>query len=143
VQFCGTAAHSGEPSLQAIGVPGPDFLHGPQGILFCGTAACSEEPSLQTAVVLEPNFLHRLLEVQSYGAAAGSGEQSLQASGVPELVSHTGFRELSSVMMLLGEQSLLACTFCCPWSNGSLGTCLHRGIGFPVISSTFLESSRS
>jgi hypothetical protein len=39
------AASLGEESLQAAGVPGPDFLHRPQGVQFCETAAYSGEPS--------------------------------------------------------------------------------------------------
>jgi hypothetical protein len=31
------ASSLGEQNLQAVGVPGPDFLHMPQGAQFCGT----------------------------------------------------------------------------------------------------------
>jgi hypothetical protein len=41
------------------------------------------------------------------------------------LISCMGFRELSSVVLLPGELSLLACAFCYPWSSGSHAI-LHR-----------------
>jgi hypothetical protein len=50
------------------------------------------------------------------------------------LISYMGFRELSLVVLLLGEPSLLACAFYYLWSSGSHGTCLHRGTGFPGVS---------
>jgi hypothetical protein len=39
-----TAAGMGEPSLWAVGVLGPDFLHGLQGAQFSGAAAGGTEP---------------------------------------------------------------------------------------------------
>jgi hypothetical protein len=39
------AAGLGEQSLQAVGIPGPDFPHGSQGVQFLGTAAHSGELS--------------------------------------------------------------------------------------------------
>jgi hypothetical protein len=41
------AASLEEQNLQAVGIPGPDFPHGPQGVEFCGAATHLEEPSRQ------------------------------------------------------------------------------------------------
>jgi hypothetical protein len=45
----------------------------------------------------------------------------MQAVGDPGPISHMDFRELSSVMLLLGKQSLLACAFCYCGTVGSQG----------------------
>jgi hypothetical protein len=46
VQLCGTAACSGEPSLQVVGVLGSNFLHGLQEVQSCGASAGLGEQSL-------------------------------------------------------------------------------------------------
>jgi hypothetical protein len=50
-------------------------------------------------------------------------------------VSCTDFREHSFLVLLLGELSLLACTFCYLWSSRSHGSYLYRDVislGFQV-----------
>jgi hypothetical protein len=121
------ATASIEQSLQAAGIPGPDFPHRPQVVQFCRTAAHLGELTQLAVGVLGPNLLHGLLEALGHGVAAALREQSLHAARVLE-------SELSSVVLLLGELSLLTCAFYYPRSNGSHETCLHQGVGFPDIS---------
>jgi hypothetical protein len=61
---------------------------------------------------------------------------ALESKACGQWESCMGFRELSSVALLLvqGEPSLLACTFCYLWSGRSHGSCLHRDASFPVMS---------
>jgi hypothetical protein len=85
---------------------GPDLLCGPWGVQFCRSATCSGEQSMQVASVPRPDFLLGFTELSS----------------------------LSSVVLLLGDLSLLVCTFCYLWNSGRHETCLHQGADFPGIS---------
>jgi hypothetical protein len=84
-------------------------------------AACLGQQNLQAADIPGPDFLQGPQGVQFCWTAAHLGEPSQQVERVLGPEPHTGFRELSSVALLLGELSLLACAFCYPWSNGTMG----------------------
>jgi hypothetical protein len=60
------------------------------------------EKCQQVTGVLGPNFLYGLLEAESCSTAGFLGEQRLPAAGFLGPITHTGFRALSSVVMLLG-----------------------------------------
>jgi hypothetical protein len=114
------------------GILGSAFLvWAPGG--YCSSAASMGGTSFWVLGVLGPDFPHELWGVQSSGSAARLAQEN-QACKQWEfwsLISCKGFRECSSMVLLPGEPSLLACAFCYPWSPGS---CLHRGTGFPAVS---------
>jgi hypothetical protein len=61
-QFIGTSASLEEQCLWAMGVLGPDFLHGLQGVPFCGTAIGETKPTgLHLLLPMEKQELWDLL----------------------------------------------------------------------------------
>jgi hypothetical protein len=121
-----------------MGELGPDFPHGLSGSPFSG---CAVGLAQDSQVCEQWGFLTWSpppasgSTVQWFCCPLSLEEPSQRAVGAPPPISCTGFRELSSVVLLWGKLSLLACAFCesvgakCPAYTGTLVSLAFQGEG--------------